>query len=74
MSDQLLTSLAIFTLAILVGFEVISKVPANLQAVLDEIVLKASQLLESRSALVVRMTEDREERVAIARNGVDSIT
>ena len=30
MSDQLLTSLAIFTLAILVGFEVISKVPATL--------------------------------------------
>jgi proton-translocating NAD(P)+ transhydrogenase subunit alpha len=29
-SDQLLTSLAIFTLAILVGFEVISKVPATL--------------------------------------------
>jgi NAD(P) transhydrogenase subunit alpha len=30
MSDQLLTSLTIFTLAILVGFEVISKVPATL--------------------------------------------
>ena len=30
MSEQLLTSLAIFTLAILVGFEVISKVPATL--------------------------------------------
>ena len=30
MSDQLLSSLAIFTLAILVGFEVISKVPATL--------------------------------------------
>ncbi len=30
MSDQLLASLAIFTLAILVGFEVISKVPATL--------------------------------------------
>ena len=30
MSDELLTSLAIFTLAILVGFEVISKVPATL--------------------------------------------
>lgn len=30
MSDQLLTSLAIFVLAILVGFEVISKVPATL--------------------------------------------
>ena len=30
MSDQLLTSLAIFALAILVGFEVISKVPATL--------------------------------------------
>ena len=30
MSDQLLTSLAIFTLAILVGFAVISKVPATL--------------------------------------------
>ena len=30
MSDQLLTSLAIFTLAILVGVEVISKVPATL--------------------------------------------
>jgi H+-translocating NAD(P) transhydrogenase subunit alpha len=29
-SDQLLTSLAIFVLAILVGFEVISKVPATL--------------------------------------------
>jgi NAD(P) transhydrogenase subunit alpha len=29
-TDQLLTSLAIFTLAILVGFEVISKVPATL--------------------------------------------
>jgi NAD(P) transhydrogenase subunit alpha len=29
-SEQLLTSLAIFTLAILVGFEVISKVPATL--------------------------------------------
>jgi len=29
-SDQLLSSLAIFTLAILVGFEVISKVPATL--------------------------------------------
>jgi NAD(P) transhydrogenase subunit alpha len=29
-SDQLLTSVAIFTLAILVGFEVISKVPATL--------------------------------------------
>ena len=29
-SDELLTSLAIFTLAILVGFEVISKVPATL--------------------------------------------
>ena len=30
MSQELLTSLAIFTLAILVGFEVISKVPATL--------------------------------------------
>ena len=30
MSEELLTSLAIFTLAILVGFEVISKVPATL--------------------------------------------
>ena len=30
MSNELLTSLAIFTLAILVGFEVISKVPATL--------------------------------------------
>ena len=30
MSPELLTSLAIFTLAILVGFEVISKVPATL--------------------------------------------
>jgi NAD(P) transhydrogenase subunit alpha len=30
MSEQLLTSLAIFVLAILVGFEVISKVPATL--------------------------------------------
>lgn len=30
MSEQLLTSFAIFTLAILVGFEVISKVPATL--------------------------------------------
>ena len=30
MSDELLTSLAIFALAILVGFEVISKVPATL--------------------------------------------
>jgi NAD(P) transhydrogenase subunit alpha len=30
MSEQLLTSLAIFILAILVGFEVISKVPATL--------------------------------------------
>jgi len=30
MSDQLLTSVAIFILAILVGFEVISKVPATL--------------------------------------------
>ena len=30
MSDQLLTCLAIFMLAILVGFEVISKVPATL--------------------------------------------
>jgi NAD(P) transhydrogenase subunit alpha len=29
-SNELLTSLAIFTLAILVGFEVISKVPATL--------------------------------------------
>jgi NAD(P) transhydrogenase subunit alpha len=29
-SEELLTSLAIFTLAILVGFEVISKVPATL--------------------------------------------
>ena len=30
MSEELLTSLAIFVLAILVGFEVISKVPATL--------------------------------------------
>ena len=30
MSEELLTSLAIFALAILVGFEVISKVPATL--------------------------------------------
>ena len=30
MSEQLLTSVAIFVLAILVGFEVISKVPATL--------------------------------------------
>ncbi|MEA2633132.1 MAG: hypothetical protein QOE66_3351, partial [Chloroflexota bacterium] len=30
MSNELLTSLAIFALAILVGFEVISKVPATL--------------------------------------------
>jgi two-component system, NtrC family, sensor kinase len=49
--------------------EVISKAPANLQATLDEIVLKACRLLESRAAVVVRVTAGRSERVAIAVNG-----
>jgi GAF domain-containing protein len=50
--------------------EVISRAPSNLQAALDEVVLKASRLLESRSAVVLRVEDGRTERVALALNGV----
>ena len=50
--------------------EVISRAPANLQQALDEVVVKASKLLSSDSALVLRLNGDRAERIALARAGV----
>ncbi|MGH2608792.1 MAG: GAF domain-containing protein, partial [Tepidiformaceae bacterium] len=49
--------------------EVISRAPSDLQSALDEVVLKASRLLDSRNAVVLRTSEAGGERVAVARDG-----
>ena len=49
--------------------EVISSAPANLQAALDAIALKAMELLESESSAVIRVVDGRGELVAAARDG-----
>ena len=73
MSNELLTSLAIFALAILVGFEVISKVPATLHTPLmsgansihgevnwpSTVAFHASQLYSRNvSALLAHLSKD----------------
>ena len=50
--------------------EVISSAPANLQSALDQIVVKASLLLESRRSSVIRVDGDTRQIVALAVDGV----
>jgi GAF domain-containing protein/DNA-binding response OmpR family regulator/HPt (histidine-containing phosphotransfer) domain-containing protein len=49
--------------------DVISRSPSDLQTALDEVALKASKLLGSRSAVVIRLSEGGLEHVALARGG-----
>ncbi|MBI5949458.1 MAG: GAF domain-containing protein [Chloroflexi bacterium] len=50
--------------------DVISRAPSDLQSALDQVVLKAANLLESESAVVLRVTATGSERVALVSNGV----
>jgi GAF domain-containing protein len=49
--------------------EVISRAPSDLQSALDEVVLKASRLLGSDTAIVLRLSEGGAERVALVTGG-----